>query len=653
MNEMEVFRIVDNRTSPQTVKEYEVVDGAAREDISELKADLIELEDRTFSSTRLDNDFIYGRYLSSGFNSNATYCRNNLAYPPGSYEIGPYTARSFAIVEYISDTQGNSLTNWGVAKQTITTEREFYVSFAGITGDADIEAISANFPVVRLSDMAETLEDRVDNALSEAERANGYFEANTSKNRFNGVIYLGGGYVVPTDGTIQSNSGHAYTDWIDISEGRTVDSLVLSCNHTSILTFTNLRYALYTSDKTFISGALGPTLNNDATLNRDYTVIEIPNNATYMRFSMPNVAFSDGYYWQVEYGDTPTAYSPYTGDFTAIKTEYIKDNPIIAKTASMTYGIAPAQATADTLTNGQTIVVENNSVMKNQRIAFFAMIGESFDAVLVGHGKNSYGYYIKVDGTNMTYGSNGSWGTAVAHGLTIEQFLGIIVEVDIGLNIKTTITTAGGTWTRTQQINSSWRGDVFAESVGSTFNGAVLTWESDDYKCPIWAFGDSYFTLYTPTRWPYYVAKTWGYNNILLNGYPGENAESGLRDFKNAIKHGTPKYVLWCEGMNNPDGADAINVNWLEAIEEVRTICAEKEIELICTTIPEVTNTAYKNDLKNAWIRESGIRYVDFASAVEDVTGWLSDDGVHPSEIGGRFLALKLLADVPEIYQGK
>lgn len=46
MNEMEVFRIVDNRTSPQTVKEYEVVDGAAREDISELKADLSRLTKR-------------------------------------------------------------------------------------------------------------------------------------------------------------------------------------------------------------------------------------------------------------------------------------------------------------------------------------------------------------------------------------------------------------------------------------------------------------------------------------------------------------------------------------------------------------------------------------------------------------------------------
>lgn len=42
MNEMDVFRIVDNRTSPQTVKEYEVVDGAAREDISELKADFLQ-----------------------------------------------------------------------------------------------------------------------------------------------------------------------------------------------------------------------------------------------------------------------------------------------------------------------------------------------------------------------------------------------------------------------------------------------------------------------------------------------------------------------------------------------------------------------------------------------------------------------------------
>ncbi len=44
MNEMDVFRIEDNRTSPPTVKEYEVVDSAAREDISEIKADLDKLD---------------------------------------------------------------------------------------------------------------------------------------------------------------------------------------------------------------------------------------------------------------------------------------------------------------------------------------------------------------------------------------------------------------------------------------------------------------------------------------------------------------------------------------------------------------------------------------------------------------------------------
>lgn len=60
MNEMDVFRIEDNRTSPPTVKEYEVVDSAAREDISELKADLsqIAFQQNLFNPATV----VYGSY---------------------------------------------------------------------------------------------------------------------------------------------------------------------------------------------------------------------------------------------------------------------------------------------------------------------------------------------------------------------------------------------------------------------------------------------------------------------------------------------------------------------------------------------------------------------------------------------------------------
>lgn len=617
---------------------------------SELSDDVNEFESHVLNSYKVTNDFVYGRYLSGGFANVTTYARNNKAYPAGTYDVGPNLAnKSFIVVAYISDTQGQSIYgNWINQKVRVVSDKPFYITFNGITGDTDIAAINSGMSVVRILSGGETLETRVASAEEQAQDAAENFASVYSKNRYDGE-YTVGGYVTPTTGEIGANSGHAYSSWVDISNHGT-SNVVISNTHNSQIGYTNLRYAFYKADKTFISGDIAPTLQNDASLNRDYAVITTPTNAAFMRFSLPNAGFTLATDWQIEYGEV-TEYSVYTGDYSGIKTDSIKENKLVEKLSSMTYGVKPSQATADTLTDGQTLVVENNSVMKNQVISFFAKIDGAFSGVFVGHGKQSYGYYIKVDDTNMSYCSNGSIGTAVPHGLTISEFFCVTVEVDVDLNVKVTIATAGGTFTKTAQINSSWRGDIFAESIETTFDNAVLTWDSPDYKCPFWAFGDSYFTLYTATRWTYYVAKQWGFDNILLDAYPGENSEAGYNDFVNALTHGKPKYVLWCLGMNDPDGASTVNATWLAKAKAVKELCTANEIELIYATIPETTASGTKNTLKNAWIRDSGVRYVDFAAALSDVTGWLSDDGVHPSEIGGRFMAAYLMASVPEIMQ--
>lgn len=476
-------------------------------------------------------------------------------------------------------------------------------------------------------------------------------EKKFSKNRYDGT-YTAGGYVTPTNGTITNVSNHTYTPFIDISNHGN-NSVYVTAFESNAITASNFRYAFYDETETFIpnSGGVTPTFVADSSLGCEYTQLTTPSNAYYLRFSYTSAGFTTRQ-WQVEY-TTATPYEAYTGDYKSIKTDVIDENPLVKKLSSMTFNKAPAQAKAATLTNGQSLVVENNSVMKNQYIAFFAKLSGTFNGVSVGHGTGTYGYYITVDDTNMSYCSNGSVGTAIPHGLTFSEYIGVIVEVDVELNIKTTIVSDSDYFTRTQQINSSWRGDVFATSIDTSFADAVLTWNSNDYKCPLWAFGDSYFTLYATSRWPYYIANKWGFNNVLLNAYPGENSTAGYNDFVNAVKHGTPKYVLWCLGMNDPDTTDAINANWLSAAQSVKSYCQANEIELIFCTIPIVTDTNYKNTLKNEWIRNSGVRYVDMANALADVDGWLSEDGIHPSAIGGRFMAMKLLSDVPEICQGK
>ena len=78
------------------------------------------------------------------------------------------------------------------------------------------------------------------------------------------------------------------------------------------------------------------------------------------------------------------------------------------------------------------------------------------------------------------------------------------------------------------------------------------------------------------------------------------------------------------------------------------------DIELILATIPNVPSI--RHDYKNAIVRASGYRYIDFAKAVNaEAVGatWyadmLSSDNVHPTELGAKALASRILLDVPEI----
>ena len=82
--------------------------------------------------------------------------------------------------------------------------------------------------------------------------------------------------------------------------------------------------------------------------------------------------------------------------------------------------------------------------------------------------------------------------------------------------------------------------------------------------------------------------------------------------------------------------------------------CKEKGIVPIIATIPNVPERdhCYKND----FVRASGIRYVDFATAVGGekkgsswYEGMLSSDKVHPDPPGAKALFAKFISDFPEI----
>lgn len=227
-----------------------------------------------------------------------------------------------------------------------------------------------------------------------------------------------------------------------------------------------------------------------------------------------------------------------------------------------------------------------------------------------------------------------------------------------------TITTASGSFKLTDVEWSGCKKSIFAKSIGSELTNCSFTWSCSDISKDIWVFGDSYLTLSDLNRFPYHLFKK-GCTDWLACGYPGAASAAELVSFKSLLELGTPKYAVWLLGMNDPDGS-ILNASWENCVLEFISLCEEHSITPILATIPstwgstsvdsDITVTR-NNQLKSAWVRASGYRYIDFESAVaaEGGTGWkeglLSSDGVHPTEAGAALLADQFICDMPEIAQ--
>ncbi len=167
-----------------------------------------------------------------------------------------------------------------------------------------------------------------------------------------------------------------------------------------------------------------------------------------------------------------------------------------------------------------------------------------------------------------------------------------------------------------------------------------LSQYSDRFRKPVWVVGDSYTSM-ANSRWTWQMVNTFGVRGFLIDGYAGAPSENMIPELKRLLQFGTPKYLLWCLGMN-----DTAPV-WLNAAKEVEMICRDRGITLIYQTIPKSTKAEI-----NLYIQNSGYRYLDFVSAVMPNGTWYADmdaDGTHPTELGAKVLAGQVLVDFPEI----
>lgn len=281
----------------------------------------------------------------------------------------------------------------------------------------------------------------------------------------------------------------------------------------------------------------------------------------------------------------------------------------------------------------------------------------TFNGLTLGHGNGiPMGGYVKVTPTNFEYylGTEANPRLSEPHNLTIADYISVRIDAKAGRSADFTIYTNGGVYTKANRTWDVRRGRLFVNSNGTN----VLTECTFAYMCRGWAekvhlYGDSYFGTYDDKWTNYLTANNW--NKCNVNAYPGRASAEALRVAKNVLNHSNPEIIVWCLGMNDGDDGGVVDASWKACVDELMEICTNRDIELILATIPNVPNV--DNTAKNAYVRASGHRYIDFASAVGAAnsatwfSGMLSNDGVHPATQGAIALFNQAIADVPELMQ--
>lgn len=250
---------------------------------------------------------------------------------------------------------------------------------------------------------------------------------------------------------------------------------------------------------------------------------------------------------------------------------------------------------------------------------------------------------------------NGEMVAEYRHDLTFEDYFGVTIIAHLDGTATIEVSSGEDSFREEDVTWPPLNGTPFVQNLGEySLIDCTLSYYCNGWDKDIWLYGDSYFSLTEADRWTTYLVQN-GSDNILLSARSGKGSEEALISFKNDLCHGTPRTVVWCMGMNDGDTDEAANADWLAATEEVISICEEKGIELILSTIP--TNPYWYNDYKNEYVKSSGYRYIDFASVVGayDNLEWnegMLEQGekrIHPTEAGAIALYHQAVATVPKL----
>ena len=440
------------------------------------------------------------------------------------------------------------------------------------------------------------------------------------------------GYIDMYTGVLVTNISVRYaTDFISVS------TKGLYCNSASRYGKTGAN-AVYDADKKFLRGFEGNVYNYQ-------------DGDAYVRWTLTTGSVEKSSVYITE-GTSAGIYTPFVPTKFIIKSEYLPKEYLPALSLC---GKDSIVASSDTIAAGTSLKIDNfPRCLKGNGIVSFSGSLTSFDDISVGFGTSTNSVAIKVDATNIYIIKNGNQlsGSEIAHGLNISDFINITFERDL-VTPKIVVSTISGIFVHTMSPfeNVEFYGlPIATMGAGTIVTNAILRATSNRFNKPIWVCGDSYVSLYDE-RWTKQMINTIEEDNFLLIGLAGGKSSQMYSDLQKALAFGTPKFLLWCLGMNDT------YENWLTTFESLKTLCSQNGIELVLQTIPIPNLSTSNNQVQiNDAIKSSGYRYVDAALAMSPNSSYpwydgYNADGVHPTVLGAKVLASRFLSDFPEFMQ--
>lgn len=333
---------------------------------------------------------------------------------------------------------------------------------------------------------------------------------------------------------------------------------------------------------------------------------------------------------------------------------FVERNIVPAMSSSVLGKIMPYSTItnfSEQITSGNSISLVSSDAKNKYSINLVANV-DTMNSIIIKYGETDWSCG-KVEITNteiIIYSLYGGWNEIKreAHNLNFSNIIGVNIisknvhEIDVYVVGNNGMHNTKVYYTNGVGFLGSQGNSIMCTSNGSTLNNVFFSICNNGYESDLWAFGDSYFD-----GWPVKLTAIYGQNNCYFDGYSGRNSINAMTSVKKCLSLKTPKMILWCMGMNDPDTSTQVNSDWKNAFDELKQICDDRDIDLIVSTIPNVPDRIHT--FKNEYIKNSGVNYVDIAKVLgaEQVgsswySGLIEVDNTHPND-NGQFVILSAM----------